>query len=99
MDKSNTKCERKEVTGGNDGGGRFIRENQSRSEEDAGLTARFLEQEMDNKPEKHLVHTPGSVIDSGYSAGFMGKSILTHPKTCVTTPRPTARRLFGLKGE
>lgn len=37
MDKSNTKCERKEVTGGNDGGGRFIRENQSRSEEDCQI--------------------------------------------------------------
>lgn len=64
-----------------------------------GQPARLLDQEMDIKPEKHLVRAPGLVLDSGYSAGFMGKSILTHPKMCVRTPRPMARRLFGLKGE
>lgn len=31
--------------------------------------------------------------------GFMGKYKLTLPKMCVRTPRSTARRLFGLKGE
>lgn len=66
MDKSNTRRERKEMTGGNDGGGRFIRENQSWPEQDVSQTARLLGQEMDIKPEKHLVHTPGSVLDSLY---------------------------------